>query len=75
MVGASPANDKVRERARRNVVLASGASEDRVDQAMAAADGDARVALVSLLADVDADSARARLEAAGGSVRKAVSNI
>jgi N-acetylmuramic acid 6-phosphate etherase len=73
MVGASPANDKVRERARRNVALASGASEDRVDQAMAAADGDARVALVSLLADVDADSARARLEAAGGSVREAVS--
>jgi len=73
MVGASPDNHKVRERARRNVIIASGAPEDRVDRAIAAADGDARVALVSLLAGVEADSARARLEAAGGSVRKAVS--
>ncbi len=73
MIGVTPANDKLRERARRNVALASGASEDLVDQAFAAADGDARVALVSLLAGVDADSARARLKDAGGSVRKAVS--
>jgi N-acetylmuramic acid 6-phosphate etherase len=73
MVGLTPANDKLRERARRNVALASGASEARVDEAIAAADGDARVALVSLLAGLDADSARARLEAADGSVRKAVS--
>jgi N-acetylmuramic acid 6-phosphate etherase len=75
MVGLAPDNDKLRERARRNVALASGASEDRVDQAMSAAGGDARVALVSLLAGVDADSARARLENADPpwSVRKAVS--
>jgi N-acetylmuramic acid 6-phosphate etherase len=75
MVGLAPDNDKLRERARRNVALASGASEDRVDQAMAAAGGDARVALVSLLAGVDADSARARLENTDPpwSVRKAVS--
>ena len=75
MVGLTPANDKLRERARRNVALASGASEDRVDQAIAAADGDARVALVSLLAGVDADSARARLENTDPpwSVRKAAS--
>jgi N-acetylmuramic acid 6-phosphate etherase len=73
LIGVAPANDKLRERARRNVAIASGASEDRVDRAIAAADGDARVALVSLLAGVDADSARARLEDAGGSVRTAVS--
>jgi N-acetylmuramic acid 6-phosphate etherase len=73
MVGLTPANDKLRDRARRNVALASGAPEDRVDEAIAAADGDARVALVSLLAGVDADSARTRLEDAGGSVRRAVS--
>jgi N-acetylmuramic acid 6-phosphate etherase len=72
MVGAVTTNDKLRERARRNVAIASGASDERVDQAFAEADGDARVALVSLLADVDADSARERLDAAGGSVRKAV---
>ena len=71
MVGVVPANEKLRERARRNVVLASGASEERVDEALQAAAGDARVALVSLLAGVDADAARTRLEASDGSVRKA----
>jgi N-acetylmuramic acid 6-phosphate etherase len=71
MVGVAPDNEKLRERARRNVVLASGAPEEDVEEALMAASGDARVALVSLLAGVDAESARARLEAAGGSVRKA----
>ena len=71
MVNVDPGNEKLRERARRNVVLATGASEERVDEALEAAAGDARVALVSLLAGVDADSARSRLEASDGSVRKA----
>jgi N-acetylmuramic acid 6-phosphate etherase len=71
MIGVAPGNEKLRERARRNVVLASGASEDQVDEALEAAAGDARVALVSLLAGVDADAARSRLEASDGSVRKA----
>ena len=71
MVGVAPANEKLRERARRNVVLASGASEETVDEALKAAAGDARVALVSLLAGVDAEDARSRLEASEGSVRKA----
>jgi N-acetylmuramic acid 6-phosphate etherase len=71
MVGVAPVNEKLRERARRNVVLASGASEEKVDEALLAAAGDARVALVSLLAGVDAEAARSRLEASDGSVRKA----
>src|SRR5207253_10361821 len=69
MVGVAPENAKLRERARRNVVLASGAPEEDVDAALAAAAGDARVALVSLLAGVDPSTARDRLEGAGGSVR------
>ena len=71
MVSVTPANDKLRQRARRNIVLASGESEERVDEALQAAEGDARVALVSLLAGVDPDDARSRLEASDGSVRKA----
>jgi N-acetylmuramic acid 6-phosphate etherase len=71
MVGVAPGNAKLRDRARRNVVLASGASEERVDEALAAAAGDAKVALVALLAGVDTAAARARLEASDGSVRKA----
>jgi N-acetylmuramic acid 6-phosphate etherase len=72
MVGVTPGNEKLRARARRNVALASGASDEQVDEALAAAAGDARVALVSLLAGVDPATARERLEAAGGSVRQAV---
>jgi N-acetylmuramic acid 6-phosphate etherase len=71
MVGVLPGNEKLRERARRNVALASGAADERVDEALAAAGGDARVALVALLAGVDAATARERLAAAGGSVREA----
>ena len=71
MVSVARGNEKLRERARRHVVLATGEPEERVDEALAAAAGDARVALVSLLAGVDADAARERLEASGGSVRKA----
>ena len=71
MVGVVRGNTKLRDRARRNVAVASGASEKQVDQALEAAAGDARVALVSLLAGVDAEAARARLEASDGSVRKA----
>ncbi|MDE3191369.1 MAG: N-acetylmuramic acid 6-phosphate etherase [Acidobacteriota bacterium] len=72
MVGVVQHNAKLRERARRNVVLASGAPEDAVDAALAASGGDARVALVALLAGVDAEDARRRLEGAGGSVGHAL---
>ena len=72
MVGVAPENAKLRERARRNVVLASGRTDEDVDAALAAAGGDARVALVSLLAGVDPATARVRLEDARGSVRLAL---
>ena len=73
MVGVIAANEKLRERVRRIVTQATGAPPDAIDAALAAADGDARVAIVSLLADVDAATARARLGAAGGNVREALS--
>ena len=72
MVDVVPSNAKLRARARRTVALATGASEDEVAAALAAADGDAKVAIVSLLGGMDAASARARLEAAGGAVRRAL---
>jgi N-acetylmuramic acid 6-phosphate etherase len=72
MVAVAPVNAKLRERARRNVALASGASDDAVDAALAAAEGDARVALVALLAGIEPEAARERLDGAGGSVRTAL---
>jgi N-acetylmuramic acid 6-phosphate etherase len=72
MVDVASTNEKLRARARRAVSLATGADEDAVDTALAAARGDAKVAIVSLLGDVDAEAARAQLERAGGNIRRAL---
>src|SRR5207245_8539468 len=65
MVDVHVANDKLRARARRAVAVATGAAPDAVERAIDAAQGDAKVALVSLATGVDAHAARARLRAAG----------
>jgi N-acetylmuramic acid 6-phosphate etherase len=72
MVDVRGTNEKLRARIRRIVRLATGAESDAVDAALAASDGDAKVAIVSLLAAVDADAARARLDSAQGNVRTAL---
>jgi N-acetylmuramic acid 6-phosphate etherase len=72
MVDVVAANEKLRERVRRIARAATGESLDEVDEAVAAADGDARVAIVSLLAGVDAATARARLDESGRSIAEAV---
>ena len=72
MVDVHATNEKLRERVRRIVRQATGASEDEADRALQAAEGSAKVAIVSLLAGIDADAARARLAEAGGSIRSAV---
>jgi N-acetylmuramic acid 6-phosphate etherase len=65
-------NAKLRARARNAVALATGAENCDADAALAAAGGDAKVAIVSLLAGIDAAAARARLDAGGGHVRRAL---
>jgi N-acetylmuramic acid 6-phosphate etherase len=72
MVDVRPANEKLRARARTAVAIATAAPERDVDAAFEAAEGDPKVAIVSLLAGVDAEAARSRLAAAGGVVREAV---
>jgi N-acetylmuramic acid 6-phosphate etherase len=72
MVDVVASNAKLRDRARRAVALATNASEDEVDAALTAADGDAKVAIVSLLAGVEVELARSRLEAAVGVVRRSL---
>jgi N-acetylmuramic acid 6-phosphate etherase len=72
MVDVAATNEKLRARVRRIVRTATGVSPEEVDQALAAADGNAKVAIVSLLAGVDAEQARGRLEAAEQSIAKAV---
>ncbi len=73
MVDVVATNAKLRARVRRIVLHATGEEPDRVDAALDAAGGDAKVAIVSLLAGIDADSARERLAASNGVVRKALS--
>jgi N-acetylmuramic acid 6-phosphate etherase len=72
MVDVAATNEKLRARVRRIVGQATGAPPDAVDAALSAAGGETKVAIVSLLLELDADEARARLEAARGSVRQAV---
>jgi N-acetylmuramic acid 6-phosphate etherase len=72
MVDVVATNEKLQARVRRIVKSATGEPDDKVEAALDAAGGDARVAIVSLLAGVDAQTARTRLEAAGGVVRKAL---
>ena len=72
MVDVVATNDKLRARVRRIVAQATGAERDRVDEALDASGGDAKVAIVSLLAGIDAEEARRRLDRVGGVVRKAL---
>jgi len=72
MVDVQASNEKLRARSRRAVALATGSSEQEVDAALAAADGEVKVAIVALAAGVDAPTARARLAQAAGAVRQAL---
>jgi len=75
MVDVAQSNEKLRARARTAVALATAAPEDDVSAAMAAAGGDTKVAIVALLAGVDAATARSRLTAAHGVIREAVADV
>jgi N-acetylmuramic acid 6-phosphate etherase len=73
MVGAVVTNAKLRGRLVQALATATGHSQPACAAALDAADGDGRVALVSLLAAVPVDRARAALTAAAGSPRAALS--
>ena len=72
MVEVDAANDKLRARVRRIVRTATGASAEDVDEALDAAGGEAKVAIVSLLGRIDAETARSRLRDSSGNVRLAL---
>jgi N-acetylmuramic acid 6-phosphate etherase len=72
MVDVVATNDKLRARARRTVSLATGAAEGEIDAALADADGDAKVAILTLLTGLPAAEARTRLATAGGVLRRAL---
>jgi N-acetylmuramic acid 6-phosphate etherase len=72
MVDVAATNEKLRGRVRGIVVAATGVPAARADDALQAAGGSAKVAIVSLLAGIDAEAARGRLAQANDNVRVAL---
>ena len=72
MVDLQLTNVKLRERAKRIVMIATGADADRATEALSQSEGHVKMALVMVSARVSADEARRRLAEAGGFVRAAL---
>jgi N-acetylmuramic acid 6-phosphate etherase len=75
MVDMSASNIKLRGRKVRILEEACGAAAAASEEALAAADGDLRVALIMLVGGVDARSARAALAGGDGGVREALKSL
>lgn len=72
MVDLRPSNEKLRQRARRIVEMATGCSPQDVERAWYASGGETKTAIVMLLTGCDACEARHRLDQADGRVRDAL---
>ncbi|GGY95317.1 N-acetylmuramic acid 6-phosphate etherase [Streptomyces poonensis] len=72
MVDVRASNDKLRARSRRIVALATGATDEEIERALAATDGEVKNAVLTLLADVDGPTAARLLEENGGHLRAAL---
>jgi len=72
MVDMRPANRKLLDRARRIVAEAASVSRDKAAEALEAAGGEVKHAIVMAALGCDLPAARRKLESAGGFVRKAL---
>ncbi|MER8154928.1 N-acetylmuramic acid 6-phosphate etherase [Streptomyces sp. NPDC094472] len=72
MVDVRASNDKLRARSRRIVFLATGASDQRIESALAATDGEVKNAILTILGGVDAPTAEKLLAEAHGHLRAAL---
>jgi len=72
MVDVRASNEKLRARTRRIVALATGADHAEVERALAATDGEAKNAILAILAGVDGPTATRLLEESGGHLRAAL---
>jgi len=72
MVDVRASNEKLRARSRRIVALATGASDDEIERALAATDGEVKNAILTLLAGVDGPTAARLLEDSDGHLRGAL---
>ncbi|GHF71264.1 N-acetylmuramic acid 6-phosphate etherase [Streptomyces thermodiastaticus] len=72
MVDVRASNDKLRARSRRIVALATGATDEEIERALEATDGEVKNAILVLLAGVDGPEAARLLDASGGHLRAAL---
>ncbi len=75
MVDLQMTAEKLTQRSRRTVMTVTGLSYDKATEALAAANGHVKTALVMILADLPREEALARLENSGGFVRGALETI
>ncbi len=73
MVDLHPNNDKLRERAAGMVVEIAGCTPEQARTALAGAGYDVKLAVMMAALGLDAETARSRLERAGGVLRQAIS--
>jgi len=72
MVDLQLTNQKLVERSRRIIGIATGVDYDTAGEFLTKADGHVKTAIVMIVAKVDATEARHRIERAGGFVRPAI---
>jgi N-acetylmuramic acid 6-phosphate etherase len=72
MVDVRATSEKLRARVVRIVAQAAGATDDAAAGALAAAEGDAKAAILMLRRGLSADDARRRLDACGRNLRRAL---
>ncbi|RSR96361.1 N-acetylmuramic acid 6-phosphate etherase [Streptomyces sp. WAC00469] len=72
MVDVRASNDKLRARSRRIVALATGATDEEIERALEATDGEVKNAILVILAGVDGPEAARLLDASGGHLRAAL---
>ncbi|MFF7599234.1 N-acetylmuramic acid 6-phosphate etherase [Streptomyces mirabilis] len=75
MVDVRASNEKLRARSRRIVALATGASDEEIEQALAATDGEVKNAILTILGGVDGPTAARLLEESDGHLRAALAAL
>ncbi|MFF3454441.1 N-acetylmuramic acid 6-phosphate etherase [Streptomyces sp. NPDC002730] len=72
MVDVRASNEKLRARSRRIVALATGASDEEIEAALAATDGEVKNAILTILGSVDGPTAARLLTESKGHLRAAL---
>ncbi|POX50451.1 N-acetylmuramic acid 6-phosphate etherase [Streptomyces sp. Ru72] len=72
MVDVRASNDKLRARSHRIVALATGASDEEIERALAATGGEVKHAILTILGRVDGPTAKRLLAQSGGHLRAAL---